>query len=726
MRSGVTKYIAVIFVALVASIFVAPSSYAASYCGTGYFTGNNRCTADPPSMSGNDVIGPRDAVPAYAYDGNNDKQDVFNWVFSHVDLNNTPNTRNEWGGAFIVNTMLGRSTSTRTPIITQAMKDEVYNRLVRNPNIDIYDTSQDPNLYGTVSFYSNNDDFFTSYDSGPRHLLIIRDTVTGVRYVIEIPCANPIGGLSLPQYFWGVNGSSSANVSTAYPGDTITWTHTLRNNASGTNTTATIRYEIRRNGSVVSSDSDVTIASGGSRTYTSTYVVQPGDVGNNICQDIAWRWRSLLDQNWANSADACVNIVEPYELDPYINNRSTDEWKTVGQDVTVQPTVSNSGGSSLSNVHWEITKYYVNPGSYSKGAVVSNSSPATNYAGAGVHDLQAQFQQGDRVFGPGDTNLASLPYSVEGRPYGTRICFALSVRPYRTGSAQWKHGAPYCMLVGKTPSVQVWGNDVRVGSSFLGGTGNNGSVIKGKVLTDGTNYFGTWSEYGLIAPNRITDIASGSGLNSATSPNQSAWSSLTFANATAPNYGSFATASSLGTLPDIIGYLDSDSFSDSINTVTSNAAINQWKPAWGRNVIVDARGGGPLQINGNVIAPSGAFASVGGMPQLIIIANNINIHDSVSRIDAWLIATGTIDTCLQAPPGGPSANQCNENLRINGPVVANRLLLYRTYGSDDTSTLDEPAEVINFSAGSYIWAQHQAKLSSGLRTVSVTELPPRY
>lgn len=742
-----------IIVASVLSLVWTSSSYAVS--GTGYFTTSKTYTADPVSISLNDVLSGssydssipgRDptafAVPSYiANNAGNDREQLYDWLRSKAapDGQLTSN-RDEVGISFIVHTMLGDPPG-GTRRLYASDWTELYNRLVRNPGLDIYSVTADPNAYGNgrISFSNNGgtDDFFASYNSGSRPLIVIEDASNDTRYVIERYCANPVGGLSLPPYFWGVNGSSSANVSTAYPGNTITWTHVLRNNMSGTNTTATVEYHIRKIVSgvstTVSSDSDIDISSGGSRTYTLTYVVQPGDVGKSICQDINWNWHSLLDHSWQDSTNACVTIIEPYELDPYINNHSTDEWKTVDQAVTVQPTVDNSGGSSLSSVHWEITKYYVTPGAYTKSAVISGNSPTTNYSAANVYNLQARFRQGDRVFSGGVTNLASFTYDVEGLPYGTRVCFALSVQPYKTGSTRWKHSAPYCVLVGKTPSAQVWGNDIRVGSPFLGRTGQDSSLIKGKVATNGTNYFGTWSEYGLVAPSNVVDVASSSGLNSATSSNKTAWSKLTFTNTTTPNYGNFATASSLGTLPDVIGYLDNGSFSAGVNVVTHPGTINQWRPNWGQNVIVDARGS-TITIGGDIVAPSAfsSFTAVSGMPQMIIIANNINIQKTVSRIDAWLIAldtgaanTGTINTCSNAP-SRPSVDACDTQLRINGPVIAKNLLMYRTYGSDRVATLNRPAEIIDLSAGSYIWAQNQAKLSGGLRTISVRELPPRY
>ncbi len=106
-------------------------------------------------------------------------------------------------------------------------------------------------------------------------------------------------------------------------------------------------------------------------------------------------------------------------------------------------------------------------------------------------------------------------------------------------------------------------------------------------------------------------------------------------------------------------------------------------------------------------------------PVVVIHAvnGNINIAPNVTRIDAVLIASGDINTCNIADKGVwekvPADGGCNNQLVINGAMVANKINFQRTWGSrflappTTTHTTrvnlaprdldnDETAEVVNF------------------------------
>ena len=92
--------------------------------------------------------------------------------------------------------------------------------------------------------------------------------------------------------------------------------------------------------------------------------------------------------------------------------------------------------------------------------------------------------------------------------------------------------------------------------------------------------------------------------------------------------------------------------------------------------------------NSNLIS-EGSLASI---PQVILIAENIDIGAEVSQIDAWLITDsddenydgGTINTCGGTKgfePRKSGANTCWKTLKINGPVFTANLMLNRTGGA---------------------------------------------
>lgn len=304
---------------------------------------------------------------------------------------------------------------------------------------------------------------------------------------------------------------------------------------------------------------------------------------------------------------------------------------------------------------------------------------------------------------------------------GDRVCYVTVVNRYTNSKStlDWRYSKSVCVQVGKTPSVQVWGNDIRVGSGFT--LAQNGNSIIAGALAKGTDakYYGSWGEYGIIAPRSIAGIASSSALNGgSTSSSLTQLSALTFANS--PSFGNFAANDKLGTLPDIASVIGDLS---GVTVVSGNPTGWVGNSKW---VVVD-RQGATVTIAHDIIAPTGAYASEDGMPQMIIIADKININSSVTHIDAWLIATDTVNTCANAA-AALTASICSQPLTINGPVIAKQLELRRTYGSDsaDRASLQKAAETINLPASAYIWAHNQATTTGELRTISIRELPPRY
>lgn len=135
--------------------------------------------------------------------------------------------------------------------------------------------------------------------------------------------------------------------------------------------------------------------------------------------------------------------------------------------------------------------------------------------------------------------------------------------------------------------------------------------------------------------------------------------------------------------------------------------------------------------------------SPSSLPQIIIFAENIVVSENVSRIDAWLISEGSLDTCGEFENGVTNHRQCNHTLVVNGPVYTDYLFLNRTagasYGSGQgcsdvlnchlgsiTSGSVGPAEIFNLRADIYIWAYNQAQRYSEAVVTYTRELAPRY
>ena len=103
----------------------------------------------------------------------------------------------------------------------------------------------------------------------------------------------------------------------------------------------------------------------------------------------------------------------------------------------------------------------------------------------------------------------------------------------------------------------------------------------------------------------------------------------------------------------------------------------------------------------------------------------------MTRVDAWLLASDSIDTCKIT--GSLSSTVCNNHLLVNGPVVvasnkADGLKLNRTAGSEGAGDgIGNPGETFLLGYDAYQWIVNQADVGGVRITTSYTkELPVRY
>ena len=335
-------------------------------------------------------------------------------------------------------------------------------------------------------------------------------------------------------------------------------------------------------------------------------------------------------------------------------------------------------------------------------------------------------------------NIDTSGLSLSG---GELVCSYVAIeRPYtsiaRSGKdpntlPRWKFSAPRCVKVGMRPSVQIWGNDLRTGSTFSG-VGNQTTGVTGVV----SQKSGSWGEYSILSPGAVDRFASESGAANGSTGAQSAWSGLTFANnisstGCATLFGCFAGASAMGKIPEVekffTGGNGSSVYYDRGNQSFSTSQIPSFVPGTNlgnltRSIVVKTTGN--VTVDGNISYNNGSMESAGEIPQLVIIANNITIVSNVTNVDAWLIAKNDLATCDVNSSNGSFVNTCRNGLRINGPVMASRTIMRRT--TFNTSDPKQAAETVNLRGDAYIWANQLARSAGKWQTVYTTELPPRY
>ena len=155
-----------------------------------------------------------------------------------------------------------------------------------------------------------------------------------------------------------------------------------------------------------------------------------------------------------------------------------------------------------------------------------------------------------------------------------------------------------------------------------------------------------------------------------------------------------------------------------------------------------------LDVEGTIIIDSNIhinnagtdkFQALDQLPTIIIFAKNVIISDSVTRLDAWIIAgldggDGKINTCGYRRSTNSLINSsdltsdiCNSALYINGPVYATSAILNRTFGGGNSADkFVQRAEIFNLRSDAYYWAYYQSQRNRILTTVYSRELPVRY
>ena len=534
---------------------------------------------------------------------------------------------------------------------------------------------------------------------------------------------------------------------TAAPGDKLNWYHDMRNNGPDPMDVQT-HYQIDKTGfsngwNGITAPSAwanggagslfVTVYATKNSPYTK-YTVTQNDVGKTVCQRISWKPGSSSNSGTAASGYACAKIPFNYTLQPQISTSPSPLLREDIKTIQVTASVNNTGGTKSDNVNWFVTRFVVAPGgNYTLGGTAAPPcTQISGYMGGSCQTIKngtTQFALGT-TYVPGPGSFAdTIPNGIQP---GSRICYVTSVDKGSTASPTWKHSSISCSMIERVPFVQVLGNDLRVGSTFSGANVNAGATSF--VFSDA----GSWGEYGILAPGAVSHLASESGANGGNGGAPSSWSKLTFANTGTPagcvsSFGCFASASSMGKIPGVGAFVKTATYNGAPLNYDQGAASFKSSDIpgiiSGANIANFSKSAsitttGDITIDQDIVYNPGSLTSSNDIPQLILIGNNINITGNVKHIDAWLIANDTINTCSDAVQSALRSSNCSNQLVVNGAIMANQLLLDRTY--HDQAQPSEPSEKLNLRADSYIWSSNVARQNGQWQTVYSTNLPPRY
>lgn len=330
-----------------------------------------------------------------------------------------------------------------------------------------------------------------------------------------------------------------------------------------------------------------------------------------------------------------------------------------------------------------------------------------------------------------DTTTFNVP-DIDPASGMNKFCVATAVNPSSSKSDgdgtevnhEWVVSNASCRTIAKKPLI-----DFKMGNVYSAGG------IKTSISTKTNNItYGSWAEYLAISNNDISHFASGAQIagGSTLGPDICNYAPLSIANvqcqksAAAGAVGQSNAKNEGKFLNQIMGLYENE-----------GADIHS-TDEWGPNIYIIHPRNGDFEIKNDIIV-NGTYERASDVPQYIIIADNIKIDPGVTRVDAWLIATGTkkdgqylggrIETCAGSKIGPMNIDNCAADLQINGPILAKNMTSNRTAGAGTmaSGTSAWPGEILNLTPAAYEWAYSQASGSeqSQSHTVYTRELAPR-
>jgi hypothetical protein len=349
-------------------------------------------------------------------------------------------------------------------------------------------------------------------------------------------------------------------------------------------------------------------------------------------------------------------------------------------------------------------------------------------------------------------------------PVGTEYCFYAQVldngEVVSGANKGGKSSGKYCIRVIKGPTLQVHGGDSWAGANCNGAVSAGNFIAKDPSDLEGVQS-ATWSQYGLFARGSIDDgFGSGGWIKPLSSKNleHSKW--LKFAQN--PDSGQFIGRDKAHCTTDILGYYQ-QRFAGSKDPDEANIAniLSGARPTYDSNgrtlwygegnktldvsgvdfydrdlvIVVD----GDITINGDVAIYNHSYRSIENLPNLMVMASgNIIVEPGVTRLDGVYVAQGTFFDCGDKSILGLDGMSndfslggvCDQQLVVNGAVVANNTRFHRTHrgsdGIDDNIFNPTPAEIIKYPVG--VWLQsydHYRSLSNRITTMFYREVAPR-
>lgn len=521
---------------------------------------------------------------------------------------------------------------------------------------------------------------------------------------------------------WTLSSTTTADKTTVYAGQSVTFTHTIRNSNEGG--TASFQYGARynydggaQNNYPSASNNTGSLSPNGTLNFTHTLTIPSDTTAGQVCESVVYYQRAYNNASWGGSVQQCVTIIRPQIVCSSslgLNPGSPEP----GMVITLTPGLTFSNPSEASTVSAG-SNFYIRVVDRSTGSTIYNNSSHTKNLSAGTVTATS----GNVT--PNSGGYYDVSWGLSGS-YGNYDCtgtFLAAYHPYFVGL----------------------GGDLKAGGSYIDGTTCNqdtNAVIR-SWNNDSYPFFGAATEIAAFALGDISHFATGTDPSTGASTvglGNNLNSNLAFANTTSP-IGKFG---SIPCMPDYFGQAMSQP-----HVIAPNTSVSSWSsgvyyadddfdingttlPRNGQNVVLVVEGTATIKGDIRYDASGGsASADVAKMPRFTLIARgNIYIDKGVTELHGAYIAQpyessgslikGNIYTCVSGSTVTSDYNLCNQPLRVYGSFSAASVSMSRSYGTLNTKT---PAETFQYTPELWMGG---IKSFTGTNTKydSITSLPP--
>lgn len=649
--------------------------------------------------------------------------------------------RDRTGAAFTIQVMLGASNgwSRNNPPTSGEIAD--WESRVRYAESQGWITwfanfSYTGNSYwqGEMTGSNPNDDAFY-YENGTRQSMIFRNS-SGISTVIKRDCGNPLTNGYMPglEQSYSVTGYTTVSAANAVPGQTVTFQHYVKNNGP---TTAPNEYWATLEGPS-SAGTGIGNPSSGPYTYTPGFVSNvrnesftiPNNAaaGTKYCREVGWDPINSGGARNGRGAEACTTVYIPAKLKAAMS--VSPPTMAAGDTATFTPSISATTSGSPVTVNCSITRTLTPP---TGGSSNLGNQPCVDTSG----NSNITVNTGASVVLRANSYAAPDDIAV-----GSRVCDTITITnpsdPAYYTNFPGDQTSQACITIAKSPYVQFMGGDVwagggyaAVGSGTCQNNANITTVARSHPLSDGTTP-GSGVAYAAFALGKITNFGSASMALNTSSGVGDAW---TFSNTNSANLGYFGAPQHC--ISDYVSsYMGATVLSNGSTTVDVGGGTSG---AWRINGASTFHGTmspglqkvylvlGDVTIDNDIKYPT-TYSSGGDIPSVVIITTgNIYVAAGVKQIDGIYETRGTFYTCY--PKTEPATvSTCNNQLVVNGSVMANSIDLFRTAGAEGSTpaTQKQPAETFNLSPEVYMTNALNQTSQTTLSTNNVRELPPRF